>query len=59
MLDRITALIPSIKPGDYAAVAKAAPAVAVGLVMIGAAGVSAFVWNKSAGRFLGKTRGKF
>jgi len=63
MLDQVAKgimrYVPSLKPREYVAAAKAAPAVSVGLLMIGAAGVTAFVWNRSAGRVLGKTRGKF
>ena len=58
-LKNVLRYVPSIKVDEYYAMAKGAPAVTVGLIMIGAAGVSAYLWNQSAGRVgLPKTRGK-
>ena len=58
-LDNAMKYVPSINVDDYYALVKAKPAAVVGFVMLGAAGVSAYLWNQSAGRIgLPKTRGK-
>lgn len=57
--DSVLKYVPSIKPDEYYALAKGAPAATVGFIMLGAAGVTAYLWNNSAGRIgLPKTRGK-
>lgn len=60
MLKDLKNYLPSIDLANYVALARNAPRETVGLVMIGAAGVGAYLWNNTAARINGidKTKGK-